>query len=74
MKRCIVMIGVALSLASPGVHAADEISLVGTWIGQRERAAKVEGWRDGTATLVVTEQRGRTFVGSLKRANSDGNG
>ena len=72
MKRYVVMIGVALSLASPGVHAADEISLVGTWIGQRERAAKVEGWRDGTATLVVTEQRGRTFVGSLKRANSDG--
>ena len=66
------MTAAILLLASSGAYAADEISLVGTWIGHRERAAKVEGWRDGTAILVVTEQRGLTFTGSLKRANADG--
>ena len=71
MKHRILMIVSILLLASPGAHAADDISLVGTWIGHRERAAKVEGWRYGTETLVVTEQRGRTFTSSLKRANAD---
>jgi hypothetical protein len=72
MSHRIVMTAAILLMASSGAYAADEISLVGTWIGHRERAAKVEGWRDGTATLVVTEQRGLTFTGSLKRANADG--
>ena len=72
MNHRIVTTAAILLLASSGAYAADEISLVGTWIGHRERAAKVEGWRDGTATLVVTEQRGLTFAGSLKRANADG--
>ena len=72
MNHRIIMTAAILLLASSGAYAADEISLVGTWIGHRERAAKVEGWHDGTATLVVTEQRGLTFTGSLKRANADG--
>lgn len=72
MKHCMMMTAAILMLASAAAFAADEISLVGTWVGQRERAAKVEGWRDGTATLVVTEQRGRTFTASLKRTNPDG--
>jgi hypothetical protein len=48
------------------------VSLVGTWTGQRDRIAKVEGRRGGLATLVITEQQGNTFVGRLKRANSTG--
>lgn len=51
---------------------AQELSLVGTWTGQRERMAKVEGYRDGPATLVVTEQKGRAFKGHLTRSNKDG--
>lgn len=55
-----------------GPAQAQEISLVGTWTGQRERMAKVEGYRDGPATLVITEQKGRAFKGHLNRSNKDG--
>ena len=48
------------------------MSLVGTWTGQRDRIAKIEGRRGGLATLVITEQQGNTFVGRLKRANATG--
>jgi hypothetical protein len=67
-----VMAALALVvLASPAV-AQQEISLVGTWSGERHRSAKVEGYRTGLSTLVVTEQRGRAFKGYLKRSNPDG--
>ena len=59
-------------LASTPVFGADSVSLVGTWAGQRERIAKVEGRRAGLATLVVTEQQGNTFAGRLKRSNASG--
>lgn len=65
MKHC-AAIALAL-LFSSGLAMAQEFSLVGTWSGPRERLAKVEGWRDGTATLVITEQKGRTFTGHLAR-------
>jgi len=38
-------------LASTPVFGADAVSLVGTWAGQRERIAKVDGRRGGLATL-----------------------
>lgn len=41
------------------------MSLLGSWTGHRERIAEIEGWRDGTATLVVTGQKGQTFTGHL---------
>ena len=50
----------------------DLVSLIGTWTGQRDRIAKVEGRRGGLATLVITEQQGHTFVGRLKRSNATG--
>src|SRR5258705_12528087 len=60
---------VATLVSTPGV-GAESVSLVGTWAGQRERIAKVEGRRGGLATLVITEQplqcerrRGRAVVG-----------
>ena len=52
--------------------AAEAPSLVGTWTGQRDRIAKVEGRRGGLATLVITEQQGNTFAGHLKRSNPSG--
>jgi hypothetical protein len=61
----------AIVAATP-VLGADSVSLVGTWTGQRDRIAKVEGRRGGLATLVITEQQGNTFVGRLKRSNPTG--
>jgi len=53
-------------LASTPVFGADAVSLVGTWAGQRERIAKVEGRRGGLA--VVTEAATRkSRCGALSR-------
>jgi hypothetical protein len=60
------------TLVSSPAFSADAVSLVGTWTGQRDRIAKVEGRRGGLATLVITEQQGNTFVGHLKRSNPTG--
>jgi hypothetical protein len=51
---------------------ADDPYLVGTWTGHRERVASTEGYRNGEATLVITEQTGWTFAGSLSRTTPDG--
>ncbi len=59
-------------LVSMPASAEDAVSLLGTWTGQRDRIAKVEGRRGGLATLVVTEQQGNTFAGRLKRSNPTG--
>ena len=59
-------------LVSTPVFGEGSVSLVGTWTGQRDRIAKVDGRRDGLATLVITEQQGNTFVGRLKRSNPTG--
>ena len=59
-------------LVSTPVLSANSVSLIGTWTGQRDRIAKVEGRRGGLATLVITEQQGNTFVGRLKRSNTSG--
>jgi hypothetical protein len=61
---------VAILVAPPVLGA--EVNLVGTWTGERDRIAKVEGRRGGLATLVITEQQGRTFTGRLKRSNPTG--
>jgi hypothetical protein len=60
------------TLVSQQALSADEPSLLGTWTGQRDRIAKVEGRRGGLATLVITEQQGNTFIGRLKRSNPTG--
>jgi len=61
-----------VALSAGSAHAADGISLLGTWVGARERLSRDDGYRNGTATLVVTEQKGRTFAGHLDRANPSG--
>ncbi len=70
MKR--IVAAAALCLLATPVLAQQDLSLVGTWTGQRERIAKDEGYRDGLATLVITEQKGRAFKGYLSRSNKDG--
>ena len=71
MKALLYSATFAILVATP-VLSADSVSLVGTWTGQRDRIAKVEGRRGGLATLVITEQQGNTFVGRLKRSNPTG--
>jgi hypothetical protein len=71
MKTLLYSAIFALLVSTP-VFSAESVSLVGTWSGQRDRIAKVEGRRGGLATLVITEQQGNTFVGRLKRANATG--
>jgi hypothetical protein len=71
MKTRIVAAVAVAMLVSPA-FAQQEVSLVGTWTGERDRSAMVEGYRSGPATLVVTEQKGRAFKGYLARANAEG--
>jgi hypothetical protein len=71
VKALVWSLILATLVSSPAL-SADAVSLVGTWTGQRDRIAKVEGRRGGLATLVITEQQGNTFVGHLKRSNPTG--
>ena len=71
MKALFYAATCAILVATPAL-GADSVSLVGTWTGQRDRIAKVEGRRGGVATLVITEQQGNTFAGRLKRSNTTG--
>lgn len=57
----------ALPAAAQGIP-----SLTGTWTGYRERISFTEGYRDGTATLVITEQRGMTFKGQMAWSTPSG--
>jgi hypothetical protein len=66
-----IFVALTLSMTASLVQA-QQLSLVGTWTGERERMAKVEGYRSGPATLVITEQQGRAFKGYLNRSNKDG--
>ena len=70
MKALLYSAIFAILVATPALSA--DVSLVGTWTGQRDRIAKDEGRRGGLATLVISEQQGNTFQGRLKRSNSTG--
>jgi hypothetical protein len=52
--------------------SAQEFSMKGTWTGHRERIAQTEGYRNGTATLVVTEEQGLTFKGAMHWSTPEG--
>jgi hypothetical protein len=71
MKAVLYAVTFAVLVSTP-VFSADSVSLVGTWAGQRERIAKIEGRGGGLATLVITDQQGNTFMGRLKRSNATG--
>ncbi len=71
MRALLYSATIAVLISTPA-NCADSVSLAGTWVGERDRIAKVEGRRSGLATLVISEQQGNTFVGRLKRANASG--
>ncbi|TCT03179.1 hypothetical protein [Aquabacter spiritensis] len=61
----------ALLIAAPA--AAQEIpSLLGTWKGASDGLGKQDGWVTGPVTLVVTEQRGRSFKARITYASPKG--
>jgi hypothetical protein len=68
-----IVFAIAMSMLVIPASAQQDISLVGTWTGQRERIAKIEGYKDGLATLTITEQKGRTFKGRLTITGTAGN-
>jgi hypothetical protein len=72
MKALLCATALAIIISAPVSAADDPVALTGTWQGQRDRIAKVEGGRGGLATLTITEQQGNTFAGRLKRSNSTG--
>jgi hypothetical protein len=51
---------------------ADNPNLMGMWTGRRERIASTEGYRNGEATLTVTDQTGWNFKGSVSRTTPEG--
>ena len=70
--KVLLSLTILATLVTSPVLGADPVSLVGTWTGQRDRIAKLDGRRHGLATLVITEQNGNTFAGHLKRSNPTG--
>ena len=74
---CTVLLAVAvpmsLSSAEAGAKSSPEkFSMVGTWTGHRERISSTDGYRNGTATLTVTEVTGLTFTGTMSISTPDG--
>jgi hypothetical protein len=49
-----------------------KLDLLGTWTGHRERISSTDGYRNGTATLWVTQQKGLTFKGTMRWTTPDG--
>ncbi|MBK5220533.1 MAG: hypothetical protein JJE35_12230 [Thermoleophilia bacterium] len=49
-----------------------QLALLGTWTGHRERIASTDGYRSGTSTLRVTQQKGLTFKGTMTWSTPDG--
>jgi hypothetical protein len=53
--------GIGLRAGTAASSEPDNPNLIGTWTGHRERIASTEGYRNGDATLTVTDQTGWTF-------------
>jgi hypothetical protein len=64
--------GALLASLAAAASAQEIPSLKGTWTGERERISATEGYRDGSATLVVAEQRGMTFKGQMAWSTPSG--
>lgn len=50
----------AMLLATPAL-AQDVPNIIGTWTGPSDGLSQKDGWITGPVTLVVSEQRGRSF-------------
>ncbi|MEP9378462.1 hypothetical protein ABLE91_17230 [Aquabacter sp. CN5-332] len=70
MKFAAAMLAATL-IAAPAI--AQEIpSITGTWKGQSDGLSKKDGWITGPVTLVVSEQRGRSFKARITYASPKG--
>jgi len=73
MSKQTIALFAALAIGLISLSAsAQEFSIKGTWTGHRERVSQTEGYRNGTATLVVTEEQGLTFKGTMHWSTPDG--
>ena len=77
LSFCTLLLAVAvpLSLSSTEASAKSstaEVSMIGTWTGHREGLASTYGYRNGPATLMVTEASGLTFTGTMSVSLPDG--
>lgn len=73
MSKQTIALSAALAFGLISLSAsAQEFSMKGTWTGHRERVSQTEGYRNGTATLVVTEEQGLTFKGTMHWSTSEG--
>ncbi len=70
MKAPLYSVALAVVIATPVLGA--DISLVGTWTGQRDRVPRSKDDAADLRPLVITEQQGNTFTGRLKRSNASG--
>jgi hypothetical protein len=70
MKFAAALLAVCL-LATPGI-AQEVPSIVGTWKGPSDGLSAKDGWITGPVTLVVTEQRGRSFKARITYAAAKG--
>jgi hypothetical protein len=53
--------------SSVATHAADAPEVTGTWSGAGPAVSESEGWETSrSASLAITEQRGRVFRGEVK--------
>jgi hypothetical protein len=74
---CTALFAVAVPMSLSNAEAAakaspDEFSIVGTWTGHNEQVNSATGYRNGTATLTVTDASGLTFTGTMGFSTSEG--
>jgi hypothetical protein len=70
MKFAAALLAVSL-FATPAL--AEEVpSIIGTWTGPSDGLSAKDGWITGPVTLVVTEQRGRSFRAKVTYAAPKG--
>ncbi|MFC7400420.1 hypothetical protein ACFQU1_24780 [Chelatococcus sp. GCM10030263] len=70
MKSVIALLGLTL-LGTPAV-AQEVPSIIGTWKGASDGLSAKDGWITGPVTLVVAEQRGRSFKARITYASPKG--
>jgi hypothetical protein len=80
LSRANAAFGIALATAGLAACAlgpmplagAGTPNLLGSWSGHRERIASTEGYRNGDATLEISNQVGWTFQGSMSWTTPQG--
>jgi hypothetical protein len=70
LVACSIPFLFATSASATG--AGGKLELLGTWTGHRERISSTDGYRNGTATLRITQQKGLTFKGTMSWTTPDG--